>query len=162
MPVLKLIREQYDVTVNLSVLSGNDIVYIARLPGPGQTVTEMLPGRRMPAWCTSAGRVLLSTLADEQIRATLAAASWVRYTEKTECDPGILFAEIKRVQQQGYAQTFGQIKEGQAGIAAPLRNVHHQTVAAVNITTRLTHWPPERINEELLPLLMNATQSAIV
>ena len=162
MPVLKIIREKYDVTVNLSIFSGADIVYIARLPGPGQTITEMLPGRRMPAWCTSAGRVLLSTLADDQIKAILASATFTRYTDKTQCDPAALFEEVCKVQRQGYASAFEQIMAGQIGLAAPLRNVHHQTVAAVNITTRLTQWPPVRIEEELLPALLSATQSAIV
>ncbi|RJT43391.1 IclR family transcriptional regulator [Rahnella woolbedingensis] len=162
MPILKLIRDKYDVTVNLSLLSGADIVYIARLPGPGQTVTEMLPGRRMPAWSTSAGRVLLSTLADDQIQNILATTSRIRYTEKTQCDSNILFQEIKLAQKQGYAMTLEQIMVGQSGIAAPVRNVHHQIVAAVNITTRISQWPTERINEELLPLLMTATQSGIV
>lgn len=162
MPVLKIIKEKYDVTVNLSVLDGADIVYIARLPGPGQTITEMLPGRRMPAWCTSAGRVLLSTLADSQIQAILNTTPLTRFTGKTLCDPTVLFEEIQKVQRQGYARTFEQIMVGQSGLAAPLRNVHHQTVAAVNITTRLAHWPAERMEEELLPLLMSSTQSAIV
>ncbi|KAF1051412.1 MAG: Pca regulon regulatory protein [Stenotrophomonas maltophilia] len=162
LPALKLIRERCDLTVNLSVLSGHDIVYVMRLPGPNLTFAEMLPGRRMPAWCTSAGRLLLSALPDPALRASLEAVQPSAFTPRTEVDREALFEQIVGVRQQGYAMTCEQVLLGQIGIAAPIRNVHFQTVAAVNITAQLSHWPMERALNELVPLLMEVTQAVTV
>ena len=48
------------------------------------------------------------------------------------------------------------------GIAAPIRNVHFQTVAAVNITAQLSTWPEQRVINELAPILMEVTQAFTV
>lgn len=162
LPALQLLRERCNLTVNLSVLSGHDIVYVMRIPGQNQTFAEMLPGRRMPAWCTSAGRVLLSALPDEAIRASLAGIEPTRYTPRTEVDGEALFETILRTRAQGYALTCEQVMIGQIGIAAPVRNVHFQTVAAVNITAQLSLWPTEQVEQKLVPLLMEVTQAITV
>ncbi|ARU87982.1 IclR family transcriptional regulator [Pseudomonas sp. M30-35] len=162
LPALKLIRERCNLTVNLSVLSGHDIVYVMRIPGPNQTFAEMLPGRRMPAWSTSAGRVLLSALPDEQIRASLASVEPVPYTAHTELDRDVLFEQIVQARKQGYAFTRDQVLIGQLGLAAPIRNVHFQAVAAVNITAHSSNWSAEKMQQELVPLLMEVTQAVSV
>ncbi|MNO74229.1 Pca regulon regulatory protein [compost metagenome] len=162
LPLLKQIRERCSLTVNLSVLSGHDIVYVMRIPGNHQTFAEMLPGRRMPAWCTSAGRVLLSALPDQQIRDSLAAVAPNAFTACTQTDREVLFEQILAARKNGYAITCDQVMIGQIGIAAPIRNVHFQTVAAVNVTAQLSTWPQERVINELVPILMEVTQAATV
>lgn len=161
-PALKLIRERCDLTVNLSVLSGHDIVYVMRIPGPNQTHAEMLPGRRMPAWCTSAGRVLLSDLPPDRVKASLAQVTPVAYTPRTDTDREVLIERIEEARQQGYSITQEQVLVGQIGIAAPIRNVHFQVVAAINITAQMSSWPLEKVRRELLPLLMEVSQSVLV
>nr|WP_256667617.1 MULTISPECIES: IclR family transcriptional regulator C-terminal domain-containing protein [unclassified Pseudomonas] len=162
LPALTRIRERCSLTVNLSLLSGHDIVYVMRIPGAQQTVIEMLPGRRMPAWCTSAGRMLLAALPDERIRDSLAANPLEAFTPHTQVDPEMLFQHIVQARQQGYALASEQVLIGQIGVAAPIRNLHLQTVAAVNITAQLNQWPEQRMVEELVPLLMETTQSLLV
>lgn len=159
LPLLKQIRERCGLTVNLSVLSGHDIVYVMRIPGMHQTFAEMLPGRRMPAWCTSAGRILLSALPDQQIRDSLAAVETSAFTPSTETNREELFAQILAARKNGYAITSDQVMIGQVGIAAPIRNVHFQTVAAVNVMAQLSSWPEDRVINELAPILMEVTQA---
>lgn len=162
LPMLKQIRERCSLTVNLSVLSEHDIVYVMRIPGNHQTFAEMLPGRRMPAWCTSAGRVLLSALPDQQIRDSLAAIQPTAFTPRTETNREALFEQILAARQNGYAITCDQVLIGQVGIAAPIRNVHYQTVASANVTAQSSSWPLERVIEELAPILMEVTQAVTV
>ncbi|MFJ4432305.1 IclR family transcriptional regulator [Pseudomonas sp. NPDC089395] len=162
LPALKLIRERCNLTVNLSVLSGHDIVYVMRIPGPNQTHAEMLPGRRMPAWCTSAGRVLLADLPPARVRASLAEVAPVAYTAHTEIDREVLFERVQEAGRNGYALTRDQVLVGQVGIAAPIRNVHFQVVAAINITAQLSAWPEERVEQELVPLLMEVSQAVSI
>lgn len=161
-PALARIRERCALTVNLSLLSGHDIVYVMRIPGAQQTFTEMLPGRRMPAWCTSAGRVLLAALPEERIRDSLGARPLEPFTPRTEVDPETLLQHILQAREQGYALASEQVLIGQIGVAAPIRNLHLQTVAAVNITAQLGQWSQQRMIDELVPLLMETTQSLMV
>ena len=116
----------------------------------------------MPAWCTSAGRVLLSALPDSQIRASLIAVQPSAFTPRTQTDREQLFEEILIARENGYALTSDQVLIGQMGIAAPIRNVHLQTVAAVNITAQLSNWPEQRVINELAPILMEVTQAVTV
>jgi IclR family pca regulon transcriptional regulator len=48
------------------------------------------------------------------------------------------------------------------GIAAPIRNVHFQVVAAINITAQLSAWPVQKVEQELLPLLMEVSQAVSI
>jgi IclR family pca regulon transcriptional regulator len=107
LPLLKQIRERCSLTVNLSALSEHDIVYVMRIPGNHQTFAEKLAGRRMPAWCTSAGRGLLSALPDQQIRDNLAAFEPIALTPRTQTDREMLFEQVLTARQIGYALSRG-------------------------------------------------------
>lgn len=86
-PHLVALREHCGLAVNMSVLSGDDMIYLLRLPSRQLTLVEMLPGRRMPAWSNSAGRMLLSQRDDASVRDLLARAAPQLYTPRTQTDP---------------------------------------------------------------------------
>ena len=87
----------------LSVLDGEDIVYLQR-----QHAKRILPvsptlGSRLPAYAVSMGRVLLSGLPDDELDAFLRTVKMRRLTSVTITDAGELKAEILKVREQGYA-----------------------------------------------------------
>ena len=57
------------------VLSGEDVVYVARVPGRHILSVALHVGTRLPAWCTSMGRVLLADLPPAELAAFLARAT---------------------------------------------------------------------------------------
>ena len=70
-----------------AVLSGEDVVYVARVPGQRIMSVALHVGTRLPAWCTSMGRVLLSGLGDDRTRGIPRPSRDRRLTEKTRHGP---------------------------------------------------------------------------
>ncbi|PKU23775.1 IclR family transcriptional regulator [Telmatospirillum siberiense] len=159
MPHLLAVRERLGVAVNLSLRDGADIVYAVREPDQRLTLAEMLPGRRMPAFCTSAGRALLAHCGDDELDAVLAAPGRIRYTPHTETDAQALRREIETVRRQGFAIARDQVLIGQIGVAAAVPDFGRQPAAAVNMTMTTDQWGEARIVRELVPQLMAVTEA---
>src|SRR5271167_1093897 len=70
-PVLEHITEQLHESCSMSMLDGGQIVYVARSAASRVLAAGLSVGSRLPAYCTSMGRVLLAALPDEELAAYL-------------------------------------------------------------------------------------------
>src|SRR5438309_1091342 len=68
MPIMRDVAGQFDEACNAAVLSGEDVVYVARIPGRRILSVALDVGTRLPAYCTSMGRVLLSGLGKDELK----------------------------------------------------------------------------------------------
>ncbi|MBS7533933.1 IclR family transcriptional regulator [Ancylobacter sonchi] len=132
-PHLDQLSEAVGQSASASVLDGEEIVYIARAAQKRVMSINLLPGSRLPAWCSSMGRVLLAALGDEEVRQRLARARLEPLTPFTRVDPQELLAEIGRVRAQGYAVIDQELEIGLCSIAVPVRDVTGRVVVAINI-----------------------------
>ncbi|MFJ1300255.1 IclR family transcriptional regulator [Pseudomonadota bacterium AL_CKDN230030165-1A_HGKHYDSX7] len=153
-PHLVALRERCGLAVNMSVLDGMDVIYLLRLPSRQLTLAEMLPGRRMPAWSNSAGRMLLAQFDDVALDHYFSRAEITAYTGRTETDPAKLAAEVRQARNQGYALTHDQVLLNQVGAAVLLRDDLRRPVAALNITAAADEFAPERLAREIVPQLL--------
>ena len=64
---MREVAAQLNESCSAAVLSDEDVVYVARVPGERNMSVALHVGTRLPAWCTSMGRVLLSDLGDAQL-----------------------------------------------------------------------------------------------
>ncbi|OZI77040.1 IclR family transcriptional regulator [Bordetella genomosp. 12] len=153
-PHLVALRERCGLAVNMSVLDGQDMIYLLRLPSRQLTLAEMLPGRRMPAWCNSAGRMLLTPFDDAAITRFLAQSDIKPYTTRTTTDPAALMQAIAQARLDGHAVTHDQVLLNQVGAAVLLRDTPGQPRAAINVTAAASEYPPARLAQEIVPLLL--------
>jgi IclR family transcriptional regulator, pca regulon regulatory protein len=119
-------------SASLTVLDGHDIVYLARASTRTILRLEANVGSRFPAFATSMGRVLMAALPDEEIRRRLAASELMPLTDKTETDPGRLFAAIQEARRDGYSVVEDELAYGVVALAVPVIDPMGRTVAAVN------------------------------
>ena len=91
-------------------------------------------GYRIPAHATAIGKVLLSTLPAEELKARLGGVQLERYTENTITDFKSLVAELGRVAEQGFAVDDQEIIPGGICVAAPIIDKTNKTVAALSVT----------------------------
>lgn len=91
----------------------------------------LMPGSRLPAFCTSMGRVLLAALSEEGARAILDAAPLVPRTAFTLTDPQEIMAELARVRAAGHALIDQEVELGPRSLAVPLVNAHGRVLAAL-------------------------------
>lgn len=131
-PLLDRLSDSTGESSSVAVLDGAEIVYIARSAQKKVMSISLMPGTRLPAYCTSLGRVLLAALPDAQINELLAASPMTARTAYSITDPQRLMAEIAAIRAQGFAIIDQEVEIGLRSIAVPLRNLRGQTVAAMN------------------------------
>lgn len=137
---------------SVSLLDETEIVYIARAATTRIMSIGLMPGSRLPAHCTSMGRVLLASLPETEVRQILDASDLTPRTAHSLTDPAEILAEIARVRSQGFAVIAQEVELGVRSIAVPVLSSRGQTVAALNIGLGLG---PEDLEAQYLPALLD-------
>lgn len=132
-PWLDRLSEDLGESSSVSVLDGDEIVYVARAAQRKVMSIALMPGSRLPAFCTSMGRVLLAALPEPQARARLTARPLLARTALTLTDPEAIMARLAQVRAQGHAVIDQEVELGLRSLAVPLMNAHGSVVAAVNL-----------------------------
>ena len=100
-------------SVNLAVLDGEEIVYVAQIQ-PSQNFMRMFTevGRRVKPHATAVGKAILATKPEDEVRELLKRTGMPRRTEHTLTTPKLLFADLERVRECGYALDNGEQEVG--------------------------------------------------
>jgi IclR family pca regulon transcriptional regulator len=150
-PYLEQLSQQTDESCSASILDGADIVYVARASQRRVMSIGLNVGSRLPAYCSSMGRVLLGALPERQRRALLEAAPRPQHTPRTLTDLEALLAEIEQVRQQGYALIDQELEIGLRSIAVPLPDASGRVLAAINVGTQAERVTLETMRSSYLP-----------
>lgn len=133
-PHLETLSRVVHESVSVSVLDGDDIVYVARVPARRIMSVRVTIGTRFPAHATSMGRVLLAALPPSALDAYFDRLRAERLTETTVVDPVALRATLADVPSQGWSIVDQELERGLRSVAAPIRK-GGEVVAAVNVAT---------------------------
>ncbi|MPZ63623.1 MAG: helix-turn-helix domain-containing protein [Propionibacteriales bacterium] len=155
-PHLEWLVHETGESSSMSVLDGQDIVYVARVPTSRIMTVAINVGTRFPAYATSMGRVLLAGLDDDELDGYLAEVGLARLTEQTVATVQDLRARLDEVRQQGYAMVDQELEPGLRAIAAPVRNKRGRVVAAVNVSSHVSRITKEKARRQFLPPLLKA------
>ncbi len=150
---LEELAEQLHESCSASVLDGDDIVYVARASTNRIMTIGLSVGTRLPAYCTSMGRVMLAFLDDSAIDDYLDRAELVPRTSRTVTDPVALRAELMRVRHQGYCVMDQELEDGVRSVAVPVHDAGGRVVAAINASTHAARVPLKTVEHDFLPLL---------
>ncbi|MET0198064.1 IclR family transcriptional regulator [Rhodococcus sp. 14-2470-1a] len=156
-PHLEALAEQVRESSSVSILDGDDVVYVARVPVSRIMTVAITIGTRFPAFATSMGRVLLAGLPEDKLDAYLRRVELSPLTGRTITDVSSLRAELDSVRAQGYCLVDQELEEGLRSIAAPVRDHAGDVVAAANVSTQAARHSADAVREHLLPALLRAT-----
>src|SRR3954449_13603138 len=156
-PLMEELTKQTNESCSAATLDLPDIVYVARVPTRRIMTIALGIGTRLPAHCTSMGRVLLAELAEPDFEQFLAATPLEAYTERTISEPERLRRTVATVRHQGWALVDQELEIGLRSIAAPLR-VDGRTIAAVNVSAAAPRVPLEQLRGEFLPELLKTVE----
>ena len=137
-PVLERITEQLHESSSMSMLDGGEIMYVARSTASRVLAAGLSVGSRLPAYCTSMGRVLLAALADAELDAYLRTLKPKAYTAKTITRIPQLKKAILKVRKDGYAIVDEELETGLRSIAVPVLTRSARVVAAINVGTHVS------------------------
>jgi IclR family pca regulon transcriptional regulator len=157
-PVMEALVAQVHESCSAAVLEGTDIVYVLRVPTQQIMRITLGVGSRLPAWCTSMGRVLLADLPEDELRARLQASEVQLRTRHTVTDLDTLVARIAQVRRQGWCIVNQELEEGLISLAAPLTNRAGRVVAALNISGQANRTSAKAAQEQLLPPLLDSAR----
>lgn len=144
---------------SISVLDGEDIIYVARVPANRIMSVSLGIGVRLPAYCTSMGRVLLSGLTAHELEAYLETAVFAPLTERTQTRPERLREIIDRVKRDGYAIVDQELEDGLRSTAVPLHNRQGRIIAATNISGHTSRVSIEEMRTQYLPHLQRTART---
>ena len=133
-PVMQALASEVGESCSAAVLDGSEIVYVLRMPTHKIMGLSLGVGSRLPAYCTSMGRLLLSNLPEGEVSARLSAQPLPARTKFTVTDPGEVAQLIAQVRSQGWALVNQELEEGMVSMAAPITNRAGEMVAALNIS----------------------------
>jgi IclR family pca regulon transcriptional regulator len=155
-PTLDELSNDLRESCSASVLDGTEIVYIARAARHRLIGVGLHAGSRLPAYCTSMGRVLLAALPPNDSRAILMQSDRQPITERTLTDIGHLVGELARIRADGYSIVDQEVEIGSMSIAVPIRNISGHTVAAIVVAVHATPVMSVKLRTEILARLLVA------
>jgi IclR family pca regulon transcriptional regulator len=156
LPHLERLVAEVDESSEASILDGEEIVYVTRVPGTKLMTIAISVGSRMPAHATSMGRVLLAGLDDAALEAYLASAKLTRLLPQTITDRQTLRARILQARADGFAVIDQELEQGLLAIAVPIHDRTGRVAAAVNLSTHAGRHTVDSVRTELLPPLQRA------
>lgn len=129
--------------VNLGVLDGDQVGYVAKIGGHRQVRVPTRAGGRMPLHCTGLGKALLAH-ADPAVLDRVLAAPLERLTPRTVTAPGLLRRQLRRVVSTGVAFEHEEAVNGVVCVAAPILDAERRAVAAISLTGPSSRFRPEQ------------------
>lgn len=157
-PAMESLAEQVKESCSAAVLDGTDIVYVLRVSTHKILSISLGVGSRLPAYCTSMGRVLLAALPEAQCLQILAESHRIARTKHTVTTLDELATRIALVRRQGWCLVNQELEEGLVSIAAPITNRAGKTVAALNISGQANRTSARAMHDSMLPALLAAAQ----
>lgn len=152
-PVLEQLSARIHESCSVSILEGDQVVYVARSAARRVMTIDLGIGSRLPAYSTSMGRVLLAALPEDERDRYLAATEFRALTPKTVTDRKALRGVLQRVRADGYALVDEELELGLRSIAVPITARSGRVIAAMNSGVSAARLKPADMVEQILPAL---------
>jgi IclR family pca regulon transcriptional regulator len=157
-PYLNQISRALNESCSLAVLQDDEVLYVGRSATSRIMSVSLTTGSRLPAYCTSLGRVLLAHLAPEELEAYLERVPLKALTERTVVSPARLKELLAGVRANGYALVEEELEIGLRSIAVPVRGASGNVLAALNVGAHAARVSGRKMTEEFLPVLLKGAQ----
>ena len=159
-PTLERVSETLHESCSVGVLDDDEVVYIARAETKRIMSVTLSVGSRLPAYCTSMGRVLLASLSASELDAYLERVPLRAYTERTVTEAAALRKVIEQVRQRGHALVDQELEIALRSVAVPVRNATGTVVAAMNASTHAARVGRREMETRFVPVLEAAAEEA--
>ena len=153
-PYLEELATEFGHTVNMSILDGAEISYIERVRTKRIVDLDLHVGSRLPAYCTSMGKVLLAHLPPDEIERRLVQIELKPRGPNTITDKEALRVELQKIRERGFATNNEELVYGLSSVAAPVRSQRAEVVAAINMAVHASIISVAELENELAPRLI--------
>jgi DNA-binding IclR family transcriptional regulator len=144
-PFARVLAADTGETINIAVLNNGAALYLDQIAATAAIQSNNWVGQWIPLHATSNGKVLLSGLSDEQIRAEI-GTGLTAYTPATVTDVEQLIAEVHAIRDRGHVVVIDELEMGLTAVAAPIRNVHGDVVASISVSGPTFRFAAEKVS----------------
>lgn len=156
-PFLEALKQECDETVHLVVLHRGEALYLDKIEGKKAIRVVSRVGMKLPAHCSGVGKVLLSSLPEENVKRIIRERGLKRFTQNTITDLPTLRIELARIKELGYAFDNEEIEVGLKCVAAPIKDSRGNVLAAISVSG-----PRDRFHDaemsRILPMVLDAAE----
>jgi IclR family transcriptional regulator, pca regulon regulatory protein len=158
-PYLEELRQRTSFTVSVAVLDGEEILYLARARsfrrGQNKIDLGLQPGSRLPAYCTSMGKLLMAYLPENEQRELINEIKLEKRGPNSITTKKALRTELEHVREENFAVNDQELAPGLHSISAPVRSETREVVAAVNMAAHNSMISLEELVDALGPHLVS-------
>jgi IclR family transcriptional regulator, KDG regulon repressor len=133
-PVLAELVAALGERAHLSVLDGAAVLTLLSQSPPHAVQAAGWAGRRVPVYCSAAGRALLADHDATAQEAVLAGTPLERLGPNTVTRLDVLARRIAEAAARGWATADEELEPGLAAVAAPVRRFDGRIIAALNVS----------------------------
>ncbi|MBI5589647.1 MAG: helix-turn-helix domain-containing protein [Deltaproteobacteria bacterium] len=134
-PHIDQLSSELNTTANLAILDDTDVIYLYRREVKRYLNYDLYDGSKLPAYCTSPGKVLLAGLKDDELKNRIARMTLEPITRKTITSKEDFWEEMVRTRNRGYAISDRELSMDLCSVAVPLIDGQEMVVASINMTT---------------------------
>ncbi len=158
-PLLDQVANALSESCSMAILEGDDILYVARSAASRRIMSiDLGIGSRLPAYCTSMGRVLLAGLPEAELGKYLARVRLIAYTVRTVTRKEALRRVLDETRTRGFALVDQELEIGLRSMAVPVRDPGGRVSAAINVGVQASRASAEDMERRMLPPLRAAAQ----
>lgn len=138
-PAMKRLRQRFNETINLGVLSGGEVFYLEVLESERSLRMQSSVGATDPLHSTSLGKIFLA-FSPPGRRDLMIPQSLPRMTANTVTDRQALIEQLDVIRTTGYAIEIGENEEGSYCIAAPICDSRNVAIAAMSLSAPISRY----------------------
>lgn len=158
-PILDRLSNELHEACSMATLEGDEVLYVARSATPQRLISvDLSVGSRLPAYCTSMGRILLAALDDAALTDYLENATLQIKTSRTLHTPEAIRASIAEIRLKGWVIIDQELEVGLRSLAVPLKDSAGQVLAALNVGTHASRVSKQELETRFLPVLLEASK----
>jgi len=132
--ILQRLSDEIGETCNYGVLSGGEVVYLDRVEAKWPLGLRFDAGSRVPAHCTSIGKLLLGKLSDTNLEGIINTLNLTSYTNNTITDAALLFDKIQELRRDGIGTDNQEFMYGVVCVAVPILSKTNQCLGGIAIS----------------------------
>ena len=157
LPLLNHVSATVHESCSMAILDGNDILYVARSSSSTRIMSiDLSIGSRLPAFCTSMGRVLLGGLAPAELTEYVKRLRATPFTTRTIVAKDKLLDTIRAARATGFAIVDQELELGLRSIAVPVVDSRGRVASAINVSVQAQRIPLGEMEKRFLPSLREA------
>jgi len=153
-PYLEELSSDLQRSVSMGVLDGTEVLVIFRKEHTRFYPFAVYVGSRIPAYCTTMGKVLLAAQPREQLKDLLSRTNLFKVTPKTKTNKNEIIKDLKATRERGYGIADQEFSLDLYSFGVPLLNHEGQVVASVSISLNVQDRENKKVADHALEKLL--------